>query len=289
MADATAVCVLGMHRSGTSLVAGMLQALGVELGPAEHLMPATANNPRGYFENQHITDINDELLARLGGTWDVPPRMSPEAFAQPGLADLRRTARKLLAQEFGASELWGWKDPRTCLVVPFWELLVPSPRFVLCLRNPADVTRSLARSDDVSRGIELWLRYTSDSLAFTLGKPRLLVFYEDMLTDSRGGLERLAAFVGASADVESASRELAQAGLVDPNLCHHAEPLADTLDDPRIPLAAKALYLVLRLSNAAPPALLEHGAIEAFAAAASGAPAASVPDATSLLREIETR
>jgi hypothetical protein len=278
-----------MHRSGTSLVTGMLEALGLNLGPEEHKMPATANNPRGYFESQLVTDINDELLARLGGSWEAPPAVTAEAFAQPAFADLRRRARKLLDDEFGDAPLWGWKDPRTCLVVPFWELLVPSPRYVICLRNPADVARSLARSDAVPRGIELWLRYTSDSLVYTLGKPRLLVFYDDLLAGSLHELERLAAFIGAAANVAAAATAIEVDGLVDPELCHHRERLADTLDDPRVPLPAKSLYLVLRLARASDLGLLGHGALEAFAVAArdglGGTSAPSIPFVRDALEE----
>jgi hypothetical protein len=269
MTDRVGVCVLGMHRSGTSLVTRMLELLGVYLGPEAHQMPPSANNPRGYSENQLVTDSNDELLAQLGGSWHEPPAVSVETFERAAVADLRRSARRLLETEFGDAPLWGWKDPRTCLVVPFWEFLVPSLRYVLCVRNPADVARSLARSDGIIGGAELWLRYTSDSLAYTRGKPRIVVFYDDVLAGWRSELARLAAFIDREPEIENAARAIDADGTVDLELCHHRENLADSLDDPRVPLPAKALYLVLRLSH--PPDstdVLDHGSIEAFARAA---------------------
>jgi hypothetical protein len=281
MTDATAVCVLGMHRSGTSLLTGMLKHLGVGLGVDEHQMPPTANNPRGYNENQRIVDLNDEILARFGGSWSSPPHITSDALAQPALSDLRRAARQILAREFGDASLWGWKDPRACLLVPFWELLVPSPRYVICLRNPADVARSLARSDGITRGIELWLRYTSDSFVYTLGKPRLVVFYDDVLRDWREELARLAAFIDAGPALAPAAQAVAADGLVDTGLRHHAERLADTLDDPRVPLAAKALYVALRLAHR-PGEALPHGALEALGVAALGAPVPAETDVGSL-------
>src|SRR6476659_6240655 len=176
VAEQTAVCVLGMHRSGTSLVARLLNLLGVDLGPDTSLMPPTADNPSGYWEHQRIMDLNDDVLLRLGGTWYEPPQVSPSVFAGPDFADLRRTARRLISAEFGASRLWGWKDPRSCLVLPFWQLVVPISKYVVCVRNPADVTRSVSRAiGSVDRGLDLWLRYTTDALSFTRGQPRLLV------------------------------------------------------------------------------------------------------------------
>src|SRR5262249_1740037 len=71
-ATSNAIVVLGMHRSGTSALAGMLHHLGVALG--DELMPATADNPRGYWEHRDIVAINDRLMTELGRTWhDVRP------------------------------------------------------------------------------------------------------------------------------------------------------------------------------------------------------------------------
>jgi hypothetical protein len=271
MREGRVICVLGMHRSGTSLVTRMLSLLGVYLGAAENLMPPTQNNPRGYWEHERITDLDDEVLARLGGSWDDPPPIASEMFASPELADLRRAARGLIAAEFGDARLWGWKDPRTCLVVPFWELVVPPPRYVVCIRNPLDVARSLARSDGVEHGMELWVRYTRELLVATRGRERLLLFYEDVLRDWRGELARLATFIGKPKRVDAAARAVQAEGLVDEGLWHHRTELGDALDDPRLPFEAKALYLALFLARRASDdglSALPHGTLEAFAAAA---------------------
>src|SRR5689334_11506011 len=64
----TAIIVLGMHRSGTSALAGTLHHLGVELG--EHLMSASPDNQRGYWEHRDIVAVNHQLMAELGAAWD---------------------------------------------------------------------------------------------------------------------------------------------------------------------------------------------------------------------------
>ncbi|MGH2482289.1 MAG: sulfotransferase family protein, partial [Ktedonobacteraceae bacterium] len=64
----TAIIVLGMHRSGTSAVAGMLNALGMYLG--SDLMAPAADNPKGFYEHNGITNLHDELLSSLGSSWD---------------------------------------------------------------------------------------------------------------------------------------------------------------------------------------------------------------------------
>src|SRR5918994_5655575 len=73
------VCVLGMHRSGTSLVAGVLRQLGVDLGPDEEFLPPDPNNQSGYFELADAVEINNEILAHYGGGRDDPPGAPPRS------------------------------------------------------------------------------------------------------------------------------------------------------------------------------------------------------------------
>src|SRR3954451_19723384 len=109
------VYVLGMHRSGTSAVTRVVNLLGVPIGRADRLMPVQADNPAGFWEHLALMEVNDAVLARLGGTWDAPP----PADATAELDDLRKTAR----QEFDATydgDRWVFKDPRVSLLVAFW-------------------------------------------------------------------------------------------------------------------------------------------------------------------------
>ena len=62
-----AVLVLGMHRSGTSAVAGAVHLLGAE--PPKHLIPAAADNPSGFFEATTVLGVNDWILKAGGSTW----------------------------------------------------------------------------------------------------------------------------------------------------------------------------------------------------------------------------
>src|SRR5581483_7497589 len=101
MSDPTIICVLGMHRSGTSMVAQVLHALGLDLGPEEHLMRPSSANPTGHWENEPITELNDALLERLGGSWDKPPELEADWHESRELDDLRRQARELIQSEFG--------------------------------------------------------------------------------------------------------------------------------------------------------------------------------------------
>lgn len=240
------ICVLGMHRSGTSAVTGVLGELGVQLGPAGHLMLATADNPRGFFEHLLLARLNDQILSALGGNWHEPPPLHNGWEGEPGLTDLRQRAQRVLQEDFGTASLWGWKDPRICLTLPFWRSLLPSPRFVLCLRNPLDVARSLQVRNgfDIDKGIALWLTYTTCAIRHISGSPALLMAYEDIVNRADVETARLAAFLDCQVpDADSPPRA---AQTVTDGLHHHRSALTDLFAAAPASYTAPALYLLLR-------------------------------------------
>lgn len=227
----------------------MLNLLGVCLGPEEHRMKPTPDNPKGFWEHQLLTDLNDEILRRLGGSWHEPPTFPYGWETTPELADLRQRARAIIGDDFSGSELWGWKDPRTCLTLPVWRRLVSRARYVICLRNPVDVARSLERRDGfpLEKGAALWLAYVKASLELTSGEPRLFVFYEDLMERWQDQFLRLARFLDRAEIAERADIQEAVSEFVEPALQHHRTALLDVVDEARIGLPVKALYTSLRL------------------------------------------
>lgn len=239
------VCVLGMHRSGTSLLARVLNLLGVELGPQTKLTtePREAN-PKGYWENHDLTSISDALIKRFGGTWDEPPIFPAGWHDDTAVADLRARAQLLIEEQFAASTLWGWKDPRTCLTLPFWQSQLSGLKYILCLRNPLEVAASLERRDgfSIEKSCALWLIYVLSALDHTDDDSRLMLFYEDLMSDSSNTLDRIAKFLGRTVDAET-RKSIEQ--FVDPTLYHHQlTKISEAEND------ALALYHALREGNA---------------------------------------
>ena len=219
------VVVLGMHRSGTSAVAGCLQRLGVDLGP--RLMPATADNPRGYYEHVDVVNFHDRFLLALGRSWDETGPFPPGGW-QDGEAANRYQAEMLalLRRDFATAPLWGLKDPRLCRLLPWWEpmwsKMDSEPLFVLVRRPPSDVAASLARREGFSAGKShlLWLQHTLEAERFTRGKPRVLVDFTAFLADWRAALEPAAALLGRPWPVSPPVDDPADGGFVDPSLAH---------------------------------------------------------------------
>src|SRR5689334_15423183 len=120
----TAVCVTGMHRSGTSVVAGALGLLGASLGDPSRMLKPGADNPKGYFEIRALVELDDELLAHLGGAWDQPPVLDPGWERDSALALFRERAAAILDASFGPeaerARVIVWKDPRLSVLLPFW-------------------------------------------------------------------------------------------------------------------------------------------------------------------------
>ncbi len=243
------ICILGMHRSGTSLVSKILNILGIYLGPEAHIMQPGPHNPKGHWEHNMLTALNDEILARFGGSWHEVPVFPPGWETSPELADLRQRARAILQEDFATAELWGWKDPRNCLTLPFWQRLLPSMKYVICLRNPVDVARSLEQRDGFSleKGVHLWLTHVKSALEHTAGQPRLFIFYEDVMENWQLELERLAQFLerpklAAQPEIQKAVQEF-----IEEELQHHRTSILDVVDEPKLAFPAKALYMNLHL------------------------------------------
>ncbi len=204
------ILISGMHRSGTSMVARLLHACGLYLGPEDRLMPAGQDNPEGFWEHLDFVALNDVLLECAGGSWDSPP---PEGVNWPELADqwgFGNHARKLI-EPFAGQAVWGFKDPRTCLTFPFWHHLLPEGRVVLCLRHPVSVALSLHRRNHFSPvfGLKLWYTYNRRLWQVLERDQVLVVDYDAFFDHPQAQLERLVQFAGLQPTPEQKKAALA--------------------------------------------------------------------------------
>ena len=167
--------VAGMHRSGTSLVASWLAALGVHVG--DRLWPADRLNPRGYFEDADFVELHWRMLEEAtlendGGHrdwgWTERERLDESRFDA-----YRESARALVAARAGKPGIWGWKDPRTTLLLDFWDgILEGEARYVLLYRFPWEVADSMQRLgaadflDHPEYAFRIWAFYNRRLLSF---------------------------------------------------------------------------------------------------------------------------
>ncbi len=240
------VTVLGMHRSGTSLCANLLHAMGVDM--AEEPGPSP-NNRRGHWERPRINDLNDEVFALFGRAWSNSSHalaLPPHWLGDPEVQAVRKSLRELLAPHVATGFPWGFKDPRTARLLPLWRQVLSdleaAPRFVFCVRNPAQVARSLNARDqmDAAQAEYRWLLYNAQAVMDLGADAVCIIPYEDWFVRPRETAARLSEFVCAPPLPPEAL-----ATLIDPALRHDTAEQA-----PARPLAARLHKLILRCASA---------------------------------------
>jgi len=137
------------------------------------LLKPDSGNPHGYFEDIDFIDFHRQLLARTAasvGRVFEDSTMREQAFDfEPTPADIT-TAKALIEQRSELSS-WGWKDPRTCLFLPFWRKLLPDARFIIAYKHPLEMSASLLRMGknwdlalDPLIAVRSWTFYMSETL-----------------------------------------------------------------------------------------------------------------------------
>jgi Sulfotransferase family len=189
--------IAGAHRSGTSATAQLLHRAGLFLG--EHLDPPSPSNPYGLFEDREFQAWHNAILLDNGTTWQVTrrflPVISPTRWNQ---------LRKLVARREAEHPLWGWKEPRTCLLLEIWKHILPNAKCLGVYRHFADSSYSLERraASELASGVRdprvhrrfsqepdlaprIWLAHNEALLSFARRHPGdvLIVSFESL----RGG------------------------------------------------------------------------------------------------------
>jgi hypothetical protein len=192
-----AVVVLGMHRSGTSVATRLAALRGLALCHPDDLLAGFPGNPRGHWESRSLLAFDERLLRELDGTWFCPPSLEPPQLVER-LEPHRRRAGALLRAAHPRRP-FVWKDPRACLLLPFWQRVLGSrAAYVLVTRHPREVAESLERRNGLALpyAVALWERYTRLALLGCAGRPTMVSTYEEVLSDPVAWSERLAGFLG---------------------------------------------------------------------------------------------
>lgn len=181
------VMCLGPGRSGTSLTMNIMVQLGLRC--SDSMMAASEHNPDGTWEDQYIFNRHSLMFKILRRKQILP--VAAEEFNTPALQHVAEELQSYVAKQFQSdSSPWGFKDPRTSLLLPAWQgichQLKLMPRYVLCLRQPADSIGSLMKNYGLSQEAseQLWLGRTLGALRATAGNV-FIVHYEDWLGENR--------------------------------------------------------------------------------------------------------
>ncbi|MFT4824512.1 sulfotransferase family protein [Congregibacter sp.] len=272
MNDSTAVIVLGMHRSGTSALGGLLAELGVFMGKKLYAAQQGVND-KGFYENAAVVELNERILDSLRVAWDQPNLLS-----QPNVRALEHKAIQaacadLLLAEYAEHELWGIKDPRLCLTLPAWRAAIEKVSgrqlYLLPIRDPREVCASLHRRDkfSIEKSLYIWMNYTLSAWRYSESGDRVVLPYSLLMDETAQVMLDLCNRLGVSATgretsnfIDSSLRRNTAGSLLTTDLGRLAlsvyEALAmESIDEPLIETLFQE-YSVVQAQF--PQALIEH-------------------------------
>ena len=236
------ICIAGMHRSGTSMITRLLNLCGLYLGAENELSPAAMDNEAGFWENWHFVSLNEDILAHFGGGWDLPPAMPEGWETHDEMLPFRQTATELI-RRFTPHTLWGWKDPRNSILLPFWKRLIPDLKILVCIRNPLEVVQSLSKRAYSSYhfSMNLWRTYYQRLLSDTLPTERVVTHYDSYFHSPQAELRR----VLKSLNIPVSSKIIDQACATISEQLRHSTITNQGLSESKIPSDVLDIYLML--------------------------------------------
>ncbi|MCP4268494.1 MAG: hypothetical protein GY777_23435 [Candidatus Brocadiaceae bacterium] len=172
-----ATFVTGMHRSGTSVITGLLELCGFSLGQSKKVYrEKKSDNQKGHFENSYVVLANEYILKNSGGSWCKPPK--PEYITEVGR--MRKKIFSDFPKNFDGNIA---KDPRMCLTIGLWKQYCPIvENIIFCLRNPISVAKSLQQRNSIPTdyGMNLWYMYVSRFFQDIGKTPIVIVDYDNL-------------------------------------------------------------------------------------------------------------
>lgn len=204
------VCILGMHRSGTSMITRVINLMGVYLGKTENMMAADENiNAAGFWEHTEIVKIHEEILKELNSSWKSTMPLPDNWWELASIKKYKDKLIGLIKNEFSNVSIWGFKDPRTCILLPLWKEIFKNldiePMFVISLRNPIDIANSLIKRDSFSLNysVRLWYYYMINILEETESFNRIFIEYDEMIENGDLNLIKLMKFLDINVSEEN--------------------------------------------------------------------------------------
>src|SRR5687767_13467578 len=131
------IAILGMHRSGTSVVARLLNMMGCYHSPEGVGNNYSPDNPKGYWERLDVIELNTEALQAMGNDWDEVSNFSLSRLKDQARGRFNSRGRGIILSMDGHRP-WFIKDPRLCLLFPLWREFLEVPVCLLVTRHPLE-------------------------------------------------------------------------------------------------------------------------------------------------------
>jgi len=192
----TCIIVLGMHRSGTSAVTGLLEKFGIYLG--NKLLEANIGNLKGYFENEIFVEFNKEVLLDLNSYHE------DIEFNFYSIKNIDKYVDKLcdiIETEFKNVNIFAIKDPRISLLFPIYQKAMEKKgidiKIIRPIREPSEVAVSFKKASDIEyeHSFALWINYNLLAEFYTRDMEKLYITYNDLVYNTKETLFRISNFI----------------------------------------------------------------------------------------------
>jgi hypothetical protein len=219
MTDQSCILILGMHRSGTSALAGTLELLDVEFG--SDLMGPTQYNLKGYFENNRIYELNKKLLTQFESSWDD---VFQEELVLPNAFDFSELTELLKSEYLSQNRTFAIKDPRLVFLFPVYQKALTELgidiKVAIPTRNPMEVARSLQKRDGFSleKGLLLWSIHFMLAEKVSRGLPRVFISFDALIENPEAALNTISTHLDLDFAVGYAEKKNLIGDFLDPSL-----------------------------------------------------------------------
>ncbi len=236
--------ILGMHRSGTSLLARLIQQCGIDIGA--RVLGGSAGNEAGHWEDAVAVELHERLLSAMGRRWHDLPLPTQAAIVAASNNDVGVALAGYVARDRGAHRNWAVKDPRLSLFADLWVDAARKPGIqlagVLMVRDPVEVAQSLAVRDGLplGQGQLLWLEYTLAAMEQASNVPLTVCTYDQLLDVPGQVLGRIRSLPGWGA--LTWSNEALHA-IIEPSQRHHHSAAEGAVE--HVPLPIRELWTAL--------------------------------------------
>ncbi|WP_291323738.1 sulfotransferase [Desulfonatronospira sp.] len=189
--------VLGMHKSGTTLVSRLLMDAGVHMGDFDLNRDYDSGNQ---LEREETRLINKKILG-CGDAFslEIQAPLKPSFFSEEVLGEGSKLAASLQRKH----PVWGFKDPRTCLTYTYWEKILPVHRLIMVYRHPEEVISHYFRKrfsptaiPKISKAFQCWTLYNQNMLDVLKRREDALLLNFSLLMQNSAELQRLERFLG---------------------------------------------------------------------------------------------
>ena len=248
------ICILGMHRSGTSVISRIINLLGFYLGEDSNLMKGNTDNLEGFWERNDIVNFHERLMTRLKMKWDTPISLPAQWTTLDEIKPFREELIELILRNFSNHKAWAWKDPRTSILIALWKEVLNDLgiRFfcLVSIRNPLDVAKSLEKRNGFSqeKSFGIWFNYNITILYEILSVPHVIISYDRLINDWKTEIDRCMSVLNIDTSfVDEKLNEMIN-GFINPNFRHSFSSMKE-LKECGAPFPVIELYELLIEAN----------------------------------------